>query len=366
MGTITSRKRKDNSTAYSAQISIMSKGKIVHREAKTFDRRKAAELWIANREDELNTPGGLEFKSVSQAPLSAAIESYIGDYATKIGRTKLQCLNVLKRDYPVASKLCAEIKPKDIVELAKQLSETKGPSTVQNYLSHLGAVFTIAQHAWDYPLNNQTVRDAMSATKRLGLTAKSRSRDRRPTLDELGRLLSHFAEKTKRHNQSIPMKDIVLFALFSTRRLHEITSIKWDDLEIKASRVLVRDMKNPGEKIGNNVYCDIPEPALAVILQQQRTDAEIFPYNHRSISASFTRACRYLAIEDLRFHDLRHDGVSRLFEMGSTIPRAACVSGHRSWSSLQRYTHILQSGDKYAEWPWMPLKPVETHNINET
>ena len=53
MGTITSRKRKDNSTTYSARISIMSKGKIVHREAKTFDRRKITKLWIANREDEL-------------------------------------------------------------------------------------------------------------------------------------------------------------------------------------------------------------------------------------------------------------------------------------------------------------------------
>jgi len=45
--------------------------------------------------------------------------------------------------------------------------------------------------------------------------------------------------------------------------------------------------------------------------------------------------------------------VSRLFELGYTIPHAAAVSGHRSWVSLKRYTHIRQTGDKYAGWKWL-------------
>jgi len=60
-----------------------------------------------------------------------------------------------------------------------------------------------------------------------------------------------------------------------------------------------------------------------------------------------------LGIDDLHFHDLRHDGISRLFEMGKTIPQAAGVSGHRSWSSLKRYSHLRQTGDKYAGWKWL-------------
>jgi len=59
-----------------------------------------------------------------------------------------------------------------------------------------------------------------------------------------------------------------------------------------------------------------------------------------------------LEIEDLRFHDLRHEGISRLFEMGWTIPQVATVSGHRSWKILKRYSHLRQSGDKYANWKW--------------
>jgi hypothetical protein len=40
MGTITSRKRKDNSTAYTAQIRINRDGKTVYQESQTFDRKQ--------------------------------------------------------------------------------------------------------------------------------------------------------------------------------------------------------------------------------------------------------------------------------------------------------------------------------------
>jgi integrase len=62
-----------------------------------------------------------------------------------------------------------------------------------------------------------------------------------------------------------------------------------------------------------------------------------------------------LNIEDLHFHDLRDDGVSRLFEMGLNIPHVAAASGHRSWSSLKRYPHLREAGagDKYADWKWI-------------
>ena len=81
----------------------------------------------------------------------------------------------------------------------------------------------------------------------------------------------------------------------------------------------------------------------------------IFPYSSDAISAAFTRACKLLGIVDLHFHDLRHEGVSRLFEIGTAIPHVAAVSGHRSWTSLKRYTHLRQTGDKYANWKWIEI-----------
>lgn len=65
-----------------------------------------------------------------------------------------------------------------------------------------------------------------------------------------------------------------------------------------------------------------------------------------------------LEIEDLHFHDLRYEGASLLAEMGRTVPQLATVTGHRSGKSLERYTHVRQSGDKLAGWKW--LKAVTT------
>jgi integrase len=177
----------------------------------------------------------------------------------------------------------------------------------------------------------------------------------------MDRLIAHFIEASRRRN-SLPMHLVTTFAMFSTRRQEEIIRIKWDDLQ--PGRVLVRDMKDPGAKAGNHVWCDLPPEAERIIAAMPRRAPEIFPYTTDAVSAAFTRACKMLGIEDLHFHDLRHEGVSRLFEMGKTIPQAASVSGHRSWPSLQRYSHLRQTGDKWAGWASLdriaPAKDADT------
>jgi integrase len=146
------------------------------------------------------------------------------------------------------------------------------------------------------------------------------------------------------------MDRIILFALFSARRQEEIIKIRWDDYE--SNRVLVRAMKHPTDKAANDVWCELPPEASAIIDSMPRREERIFAYSNEAISAAFTRACKVLGIDDLHFHDLRHEGISRLFELGRSIPQVASVSGHRSWQSLQRYTHLRQSGDKYDGWKW--------------
>lgn len=353
MGTIVTRKRRDQSFGYTAQIVIKRKGHKPHREAKTFDRQQAARAWIAKREAELAAPGALDPAPTEQPTLAEAIDRYVRDTRREIGRTKAQVLEAIK-GCPIGALPVDRIGSREIVALASDLAAVRQPQTVANYLSHLAAVFAIARPAWGYALDQQAMRDALAVARRLGLTAKSSERDRRPTLDELDALLTHFAQVRDRRPTSVPMTAIVPFAIFSTRRQEEITRIAWADLDEPGARIMVRDMKNPGEKIGNNVWCDLPEPALRIIQAAPRSGDLIFPYTTDAIGAAFTRACKLLAIDDLRFHDLRHDGVSRLFEMGMNIPNVAAVSGHRSWTSLKRYTHIRQTGDKYAGWSWLP------------
>lgn len=353
MGTILARKRKDGSTGYTAQVLKKQKGKIVHREAKTFDRRAAAAAWIKKRETELAEPGALERAKAPDATLADAIDRYILESRKAIGRTKAQVLRSIK-GYDIADMDCAAIRSDDIVSFAQELlAGNRQPQTVGNYLSHLAAIFRIARPAWGYRLDQQAMRDAHTVLRDLGTTSKSKQRDRRPTLDELDLLMQHFTDRQARAPHSAPMHSLIAFAIFSTRRMEEITRIAWADLDADQNRILVRDMKHPGQKIGNDVMVELTAEALRIINAAPKTDSRIFPYSTDAIGAAFTRACKVLGIENLHFHDLRHEGVSRLFEMGKTIPQAASVSGHRSWASLQRYTHLRQSGDKYAGWKWL-------------
>jgi hypothetical protein len=74
MGTIVSRRRKDGTEGHTAQVLMKRKGQIVHREAKTFDRKQAAKAWLARRETELAEPGALDRRA--DPTLAVVIDRY--------------------------------------------------------------------------------------------------------------------------------------------------------------------------------------------------------------------------------------------------------------------------------------------------
>lgn len=354
MGTIIDRKRAAGVVRYNAQIVRKQSGKIVRREAKTFPTKTEARAWLKLREAELTTLPLAPFVAKNDVPLSVAIDRYISESKIEIGRTKQQVLRSI-REFAIASLPCGEIASHHIVQFAEQLSNSRQPQTVGNYISHLSAIFRIAKPAWGYRLDQSAMSDAHIVLRRIGITSKSKQRDRRPTLHELEKLMSYFADRSKRKPDCVPMHVIIAFALFSTRRQDEIVRQKWFDADELNKRILVRDMKNPGGKKGNDVWCELPDEALAILRAVPRKTERIFPHSTDAIGTAFTRACRFLEIDDLHFHDLRHEGISRLFEIGRTIPQVASVSGHKSWQSLQRYAHVRQAGDKFTEWRWLPI-----------
>lgn len=355
MGTIIERRRRSGQISWRAEIARMVGGVKV-RESRTFDRVAAARAWMRARERELEQ-GGAEPASIPArrkgATLADAIDMYCSDQTRPIGRTKAQVLRALK-GFEIADRQCETITSSDLVDLARELVATRAPQTVLNYLSHLQTIFALARPAWDMPLDPSAMESALVVTRRLGLTSKSAVRTRRPSLDELNRLLIFFAARHRRRPYSVPMHVVCVFALFSTRRQEEITRLLFSDLDTANSRIMVRDMKHPDSKAGNHQWCELPEPALKILQAMPQHQDTIFPYTTDAITAAFTRACQQLEIDDLRFHDLRHEGVSRLFELGKTIPQVASVSGHRSWQSLRRYTHIAQDAtDRYKDWVWL-------------
>jgi hypothetical protein len=189
MGTIIERSRKDGSKAFVAQIVIKKGGAIAHREAQTFDRKPAANAWIVKREAELKRPGGLDHKE--DPKLAAVTDRYIADSKKTVSGTKAQVLRTIKNS-DLAEIKCSEITSQNLVSFARELNKDVQPQTCGNYFSHLSNIFTIAKPGWGYPLERPVFEDAVTVARTLGLIGKGKERTRRPTLEELDRLMEHF------------------------------------------------------------------------------------------------------------------------------------------------------------------------------
>lgn len=170
-----------------------------------------------------------------------------------------------------------------------------------------------------------------------GYIGKSKERDRRVTPAELDKLLAYF-----KYNAALKADyvSLVRFAVESAMRLGEICRLRWDDYDREKGTIIVRDRKLPTGRLGNHQKVPLLGECQKIIDAQPKTGPLIFPYKVDTVGAGFRRACNLLEIEDLRFHDLRHEGISRLFEKGYAIQEVALVSGHRDWKSLKRYVNL--------------------------
>ncbi|WP_394201040.1 tyrosine-type recombinase/integrase [Marinagarivorans algicola] len=352
MGFITERKKKNGAITYTAQIRI-NKGGIIHSEAKSSPDKKFLQHWLFVRERALAEHGALEALKHSGTTITAVLEWYEKDFdgMTKFGRTKLATIKQLKKSPFLAELDATKAEASDFIRYARErrASGVAG-STVNGDFIWMRSALRSARLARGVNVNLQALDDAAQLLRSERVIGPGKKRDRRPTLDELEALYRLFEKSDNGRKSKVKMRHLFLFALFSGRRQEEVCTIRWDDIDERRQGVLVRDMKHPREKI--DTFCYFTDQALAVLKNVPRTDEYIFPYNSKTVSERFTKACKLLEIKDLRFHDLRHECVSWLFELGWDIPRVSNVSGHRSWSSLQRYTHLREHNphNKYAGW----------------
>ncbi|MEL6463399.1 MAG: tyrosine-type recombinase/integrase [Pseudomonadota bacterium] len=171
--------------------------------------------------------------------------------------------------------------------------------------------------------------------------------------------MEYFIDQSATDPRMILIHLIITYAMFSARRQAEVCRITWQDFDDRTNRQMVRNMKNPSKKKGRDVRCEVTTEArrvLEIMPKSRSGNSEIiFPFNADTVGRRFTDACKTLGIEDLHFHNLRHEAAHRLFELGRTIPQVASITGHRSWKSLARYTHMENSEyglDKCADWSW--------------
>jgi len=340
MAYIRARKQSDGSTRYSAVVRLRKGKQIVYREAKTFSHRSAAEKWAKSREVALEHPDALTIAQHEEVSLRDLIRWYIDTFATvsKWQRTKQAQLEFLEH-HPIGTRNALSLTSATLIEhVRSRRTGGAGPATVGNDLTWIGVVLRAAQSVRAMPVKPDIVQEARSACRELRLVAKSRRRDRRPTNEELVKLDDHFSRRD--HRSTIPMREVFWFAIHSARREAEICRLERRDIHLDTRTGLLRDAKHPTAKEGNHKRFKLT-PEASAILERQPTGSELFfPYDPKSISSAFTRACKLLGIPDLRFHDLRHEATSRLFERGYQIHEVAQFTCHESWNELKRYTNL--------------------------
>jgi integrase len=190
-------------------------------------------------------------------------------------------------------------------------------------------------------IDDRAIVDAYPALQDLQLIARSIKRDRRLTQHEFEMLHLTLLEKQNHHCCFIPYGDIFLISILTFCRVSEVCNLRWFDKNRLQKSILVRDRKNPNGSFGNNSTIPLLGESLNILLRQKKTDPRIFPFNPRSIGAGFRRATRKLNLEDLRYHDLRREGASRLIEQGYSVEEVARVTGHRDLNVLwQVYVNI--------------------------
>lgn len=340
MATIKARRQANGSTRYTAIVRRRAGKSIVHREAKTFTHRSAALTWAKHREVELEEPEALRQERHRAITLAELIHWYIETFETisKWQRSKQSHLLFLER-HSIGKAKVLELTPAALIKHVRtRRADGAGPATVINDLVWIGVVLRAAQTVRDIPVNPEAVQEARDACSELRLIGKARKRSRRPTAEELVRLREFFSHRDDR--AQIPMVAIIEFAIASARRQAEICRLEWHDNDPSTKTGLVRDAKHPTHKEGNHRRFKYTPEAWSIVQQQAKTSAYVFPYDPKSIGAAFTRATRLLGIPDLRFHDLRHEATSRLFERGYQIHEVAQFTLHDSWNELKRYANL--------------------------
>lgn len=151
------------------------------------------------------------------------------------------------------------------------------------------------------------------------------ARDRRPTQAELDLLES---DKT--------IGPFVVLAVETGMRRGEIANIRQEHLIGEDQNLLLI----PETKTDIPRTIPLSERAQVALEQLLNETNRLSQIKAENVSQAFLRACRRCGIDDLRFHDLRHEATSRFFEKGLSLMEVSLITGHRSFSMLNRYTQL--------------------------
>jgi len=319
-------------------------GKISHRvkvrlkgypsQTATFSRLTDARKWAQDTESAIRD--GRHFKTAESKKhtLAELVDRYIKD-ALPVKTSKPKQITNQSQQLrwwkdKIGSYALADITPAIIVKCRDELGIGRTPATVVRYMAALSHAYTIAINEWQWVESSP-----LSKVKK---PKESRGRVRFLSDDERISLLQACKESNNPY-----LYICVIFALSTGMRRGELMSLKWGDINLNESYLILNDTKNDERR-----RVALVGHALELIRSHSKTKHPntdlLFPgKNHEhpiDLRRSFANALKQAEITDFKWHDLRHCTASYLAMNGASLAEIAEVLGHKTLQMVKRYAHL--------------------------
>ncbi|QRR09740.1 site-specific integrase [Burkholderia sp. MS455] len=334
MGTIQSRSRR---SGIRLQATIRIKG--FPTLSRAFGDRTDAETWIADQEDFIRRRIHTAKMETERQRIAAECEVQyrtLGDLMRRYLATvtpgkrasdqeAIRMNGLLK--HAIADCPILNLDRQRIAEWRDTRLLTVSGSTVRRDMTLLAHVIKIGIEEWSAPLTQNPFR----AVRR---PAEGPPRDRRLKLGEQAALLSACDDARAPY-----LRPVVELALETAMRQSELVSLAWQRISLSGRYAYLPVTKN-----GTARGVPLSSRAIEILATLSRggngTGAVFAGVTAEAVKRAFIRAIRRAGLDNLRFHDLRHEATSRFFERGLTVPEVARITGHKTWAMLERYTHL--------------------------
>jgi integrase len=324
MATVRKRGKK-----YQAQVRIKGHSP----QSKSFLTKAAALAWTRRIESSMDNGSWIDTRGSRSVFIEDIVDDLVYSYerfGLEVAGPKLGQLNQIKEYFHGVS--IHDLTFDGVLDFAAFRLETIAASTLQAQMYYLKQAVTNSRIKTELPV----VDMAIDELKKKKLIMGSKRRDRRLEPGEYEALMDQAAGHW--------ISAAIDLAVESAMRQGEIHALKWSD--INESKGVIRLMRKDKHAETGQSAQQIPllKGVREALLRSQNVFGQgpnLIPVERAaSISDKFAKMTKKLGIVDLRFHDLRHEAISRLFEKGMRVEQVRVVSGHRTLDQLSRYVNL--------------------------
>lgn len=201
------------------------------------------------------------------------------------------------------------------------LDEIGGSENNQRkYASLISHLYRVAIRKWRLPVTNPV-------SGQIDLPSNGKPRERRLHEGEYEALMKTLMGESKA---------FVIIAIETAMRRSEIFGLRWENINKKACSAILRDTKNGESR--TTLFSSVAMRALEGLGWKKK--GEVWSITESQLRRDWEAARADIGAADLHFHDLRHEGTSRLFEKGLNVFEVQSITGHKTLSELRKYTHL--------------------------